>query len=153
MRLFRSAFYPGVFSPRQFFQPSERLFSPPVRPECAIKFGVILLKDFGKESKAETIVPRVNQDALAQMVGTTRSHPMASRTLTKITSTPTCWHSIRFDRIAGAAWLMARRHGPVRVGRPISTIRHRDRPVRSTHRANAREQMTKTTSAKSTLAK
>jgi CRP-like cAMP-binding protein len=34
---------------------------------------LLLLSNFGKESKAETIVPRVNQDTLAQMVGTTRS--------------------------------------------------------------------------------
>jgi CRP/FNR family transcriptional regulator, cyclic AMP receptor protein len=34
---------------------------------------LILLSRFGKESKAEKLVPRVNQDTLAQMVGTTRS--------------------------------------------------------------------------------
>jgi CRP/FNR family transcriptional regulator, cyclic AMP receptor protein len=34
---------------------------------------LLLLSHFGKESKAETVVPRVNQDTLAQMVGTTRS--------------------------------------------------------------------------------
>ena len=34
---------------------------------------LLLLSHFGKESKAETIVPTVNQDTLAQMVGTTRS--------------------------------------------------------------------------------
>jgi CRP/FNR family cyclic AMP-dependent transcriptional regulator len=33
----------------------------------------LLLAHFGKESRAETVVPRVNQDTLAQMVGTTRS--------------------------------------------------------------------------------
>jgi len=32
-----------------------------------------LLAHFGKESKAEIVVPRVNQDTLAQMIGTTRS--------------------------------------------------------------------------------
>jgi len=33
----------------------------------------LLLSHFGKESKAEVIIPRLNQDTLAQMVGTTRS--------------------------------------------------------------------------------
>jgi CRP/FNR family cyclic AMP-dependent transcriptional regulator len=34
---------------------------------------LLLLAQFGKESRAEMVVPRVNQDTLAQMVGTTRS--------------------------------------------------------------------------------
>ncbi len=34
---------------------------------------LLLLAHFGKESISETLVPRVNQDTLAQMVGTTRS--------------------------------------------------------------------------------
>jgi CRP/FNR family transcriptional regulator, cyclic AMP receptor protein len=34
---------------------------------------LLLLSHFGKESQAETVVPKVNQDTLAQMVGTTRS--------------------------------------------------------------------------------
>ncbi|MBN1566407.1 MAG: Crp/Fnr family transcriptional regulator [Acidobacteria bacterium] len=34
---------------------------------------LLLLSHFGKESKAEAVVPTVNQDTLAQMVGTTRS--------------------------------------------------------------------------------
>lgn len=34
---------------------------------------LLLLSHFGKDSKAEAVVPRVNQDTLAQMVGTTRS--------------------------------------------------------------------------------
>jgi CRP/FNR family transcriptional regulator, cyclic AMP receptor protein len=34
---------------------------------------LLLLAHFGKESRAETVVPKVNQDTLAQMVGTTRS--------------------------------------------------------------------------------
>jgi CRP/FNR family transcriptional regulator, cyclic AMP receptor protein len=34
---------------------------------------LLLLSHFGKESRAETIIPKVNQDTLAQMVGTTRS--------------------------------------------------------------------------------
>ena len=34
---------------------------------------LLLLSHFGKESRAEPIIPRVNQDTLAQMVGTTRS--------------------------------------------------------------------------------
>jgi CRP/FNR family transcriptional regulator, cyclic AMP receptor protein len=34
---------------------------------------LLLLAHFGKESKSETVVPRVSQDNLAQMVGTTRS--------------------------------------------------------------------------------
>jgi len=34
---------------------------------------LLLLAHFGKESRAETVIPRVNQDTLAQMVGTTRS--------------------------------------------------------------------------------
>ena len=34
---------------------------------------LLLLSHFGKESKAEIIIPKVNQDTLAKMVGTTRS--------------------------------------------------------------------------------
>jgi CRP-like cAMP-binding protein len=34
---------------------------------------LLLLSHFGKESRAEVIIPRLNQDTLAQMVGTTRS--------------------------------------------------------------------------------
>jgi CRP-like cAMP-binding protein len=34
---------------------------------------LLLLAHFGKESRAETVVPSVSQDTLAQMVGTTRS--------------------------------------------------------------------------------
>jgi CRP/FNR family cyclic AMP-dependent transcriptional regulator len=34
---------------------------------------LLLLSHFGKESKAEVVIPNVSQDALAQMVGTTRS--------------------------------------------------------------------------------
>jgi CRP/FNR family cyclic AMP-dependent transcriptional regulator len=34
---------------------------------------LLLLAHFGKESRTETVVPRVSQDNLAQMVGTTRS--------------------------------------------------------------------------------
>jgi CRP/FNR family transcriptional regulator, cyclic AMP receptor protein len=34
---------------------------------------LLLLAHFGKESRAETVIPRVDQDTLAQMVGTTRS--------------------------------------------------------------------------------
>jgi len=34
---------------------------------------LLLLSHFGKESRAETVVPRINQESLAQMVGTTRS--------------------------------------------------------------------------------
>jgi CRP/FNR family transcriptional regulator, cyclic AMP receptor protein len=34
---------------------------------------LLLLSHFGKESKAEAVLPRVSQDDLAQMVGTTRS--------------------------------------------------------------------------------
>jgi CRP/FNR family transcriptional regulator, cyclic AMP receptor protein len=34
---------------------------------------LLLLAQFGKESRAEIVVPRINQDTLAQMVGTTRS--------------------------------------------------------------------------------
>ena len=34
---------------------------------------LLLLAHFGKESRAETVVPRVNQKNLAQMVGITRS--------------------------------------------------------------------------------
>jgi CRP/FNR family cyclic AMP-dependent transcriptional regulator len=33
----------------------------------------LLLAHFGKESRAEPVFPRVSQDDLAQMVGTTRS--------------------------------------------------------------------------------
>lgn len=34
---------------------------------------LLLLSNFGKESKSEPVIPKVNQDTLAQMVGTTRS--------------------------------------------------------------------------------
>jgi CRP-like cAMP-binding protein len=34
---------------------------------------LLLLSHFGKESKAEPVLPRVSQDDLAQMIGTTRS--------------------------------------------------------------------------------
>jgi CRP-like cAMP-binding protein len=34
---------------------------------------LLLLSRFGKESCAEPVVPRINQESLAQMVGTTRS--------------------------------------------------------------------------------
>jgi CRP/FNR family cyclic AMP-dependent transcriptional regulator len=34
---------------------------------------LLLLSNFGKESKSEAVFPKVNQDTLAQMVGTTRS--------------------------------------------------------------------------------
>jgi len=34
---------------------------------------LLLLAHFGKESRAETVLPRINQENLAQMVGTTRS--------------------------------------------------------------------------------
>jgi len=34
---------------------------------------LLLLAHFGKESKAEVIIPRVKQDTLAKMIGTTRS--------------------------------------------------------------------------------
>ena len=34
---------------------------------------LLLLSHFGRESKVETVIPLVNQDTLAQMIGTTRS--------------------------------------------------------------------------------
>jgi CRP/FNR family cyclic AMP-dependent transcriptional regulator len=34
---------------------------------------LLLLAHFGKESRSELVLPRINQDTLAQMVGTTRS--------------------------------------------------------------------------------
>ena len=34
---------------------------------------LLMLSHFGKESRTETIVPGINQENLAQMVGTTRS--------------------------------------------------------------------------------
>jgi CRP/FNR family cyclic AMP-dependent transcriptional regulator len=34
---------------------------------------LLLLAHFGEESRAETVVPRVNQESLSQMIGTTRS--------------------------------------------------------------------------------
>jgi len=34
---------------------------------------LLLLAHFGKEARAETVLPRINQENLAQMVGTTRS--------------------------------------------------------------------------------
>jgi CRP-like cAMP-binding protein len=34
---------------------------------------LLLLSHFGKESRAESVFPRINQESLAQMVGTTRS--------------------------------------------------------------------------------
>jgi CRP/FNR family transcriptional regulator, cyclic AMP receptor protein len=35
--------------------------------------ALLLLSNFGKESRSESVLPRVNQEHLAQMVGTTRS--------------------------------------------------------------------------------
>ena len=35
--------------------------------------ALLLLSHFGKEGKAEPVLPRINQETLAQMVGTTRS--------------------------------------------------------------------------------
>jgi CRP-like cAMP-binding protein len=34
---------------------------------------LLLLAQFGKESKPETVVPKISQETLAEMVGTTRS--------------------------------------------------------------------------------
>jgi len=34
---------------------------------------LLLLSHFGKESRAEPVLPRISQESLAQMVGTTRS--------------------------------------------------------------------------------
>ena len=34
---------------------------------------LLLLANFGKEGRSESVLPRVNQEHLAQMVGTTRS--------------------------------------------------------------------------------
>jgi CRP/FNR family cyclic AMP-dependent transcriptional regulator len=34
---------------------------------------LLLLSNFGKESKSEVVIPKVSQDTLAQMIGTTRS--------------------------------------------------------------------------------
>ncbi len=39
---------------------------------------LLLLAHFGKEGRAETVVPRINQESLAQMVGTTRSRSVTS---------------------------------------------------------------------------
>ncbi len=42
---------------------------------------LLLLAHYGEESRAETVLPRVNRDTLAQMVGTTRSR--VTRFMTK----------------------------------------------------------------------
>ena len=34
---------------------------------------LLLLSNFGKESKSEAVIPKISQDTLAQMIGTTRS--------------------------------------------------------------------------------
>jgi len=34
---------------------------------------LLLLANFGKEGKPETVIPKISQEALAEMVGTTRS--------------------------------------------------------------------------------
>ncbi len=39
---------------------------------------LLLLAHFGKEGRAETVVPTINQESLAQMVGTTRSRSVTS---------------------------------------------------------------------------
>jgi CRP/FNR family transcriptional regulator, cyclic AMP receptor protein len=36
--------------------------------------ALLLLARFGKESTAETVIPKISQETLAEMVGTTRSH-------------------------------------------------------------------------------
>ena len=38
-----------------------------------ISFLSLLLAQFGKESNPETVVPKVSQEILAEMIGTTRS--------------------------------------------------------------------------------
>jgi CRP/FNR family cyclic AMP-dependent transcriptional regulator len=48
----------------------DHLFNPSEKRLARI---LLLLSHFGKESKAEAVIPRVSQDTLAQMVGTTRS--------------------------------------------------------------------------------
>jgi CRP-like cAMP-binding protein len=35
--------------------------------------ALLLLAHFGKKSRAENVIPRVNQETLAEMIGTTRS--------------------------------------------------------------------------------
>jgi CRP/FNR family cyclic AMP-dependent transcriptional regulator len=53
-------------------------------PRCEIHFGravrrqcadaiLLLLAHFGKEGKPETVIPKISQETLAEMVGTTRS--------------------------------------------------------------------------------
>ena len=48
----------------------DQLFNPSEKRLARI---LLRLSHFGKESKAEVVIPNVNQDTLAQMVGTTRS--------------------------------------------------------------------------------
>ena len=48
----------------------DQLFNPSEKRLARI---LLLLSHFGKESKTETVVPGINQENLAQMVGTTRS--------------------------------------------------------------------------------
>jgi CRP/FNR family cyclic AMP-dependent transcriptional regulator len=48
----------------------DQLFNPSEKRLARI---LLLLSNFGKESRAEFVLPRVSQDDLAQMVGTTRS--------------------------------------------------------------------------------
>jgi CRP/FNR family transcriptional regulator, cyclic AMP receptor protein len=35
--------------------------------------ALLLLAHFGKEGKPETVIPKINQETLAEMIGTTRS--------------------------------------------------------------------------------
>jgi len=46
---------------------------------------LLLLSHFDKESRAETVLPRINQESLAQIVGTTRSR--ISHFMNKFTNT------------------------------------------------------------------
>ena len=47
---------------------------------------LLLLTHFGKEAKAETILPGINQEHLAQMVGTTRSRSIAASSASSSTT-------------------------------------------------------------------
>jgi CRP/FNR family transcriptional regulator, cyclic AMP receptor protein len=44
-----------------------------LRPSGDRCWILLLLAHFGKEARAETVIPKINQESLAQMVDTTRS--------------------------------------------------------------------------------
>ena len=57
---------------------------------------LLILANFGKEEDPETIIPKMSQETLAEMVGTTRSrisffNPITIRASRSFARPPVCW--------------------------------------------------------------